>query len=277
MINTPSISRFLMYLWLLVASSPAAAQAPGVLRVDTLWATVHDHRIAFYVAGDTAAPTVVLEPGGASHLAWGDLPSEIAQFARVVTYDRPGYGLSESCSRPRSASVIAGELYDALAALGIRPPFVLGGWSLGGSFVRVFGAMYPHAVGGLVLMDPAPEDFYDRAAREQPDVWLPMLEQQNLRVASRSEGHRAEWAAWDATMAEARASDGGLKAPVILMTATRAEDSLQPIWIDEHTKWARRMPNVRHVVVEGSGHAIYRDTPAAVLRAIQDVLAASRR
>src|SRR5690606_24340793 len=66
------------------------------------------------------------------------------------------------------------------------------------------------------------------------------LEEQNRRVASRAEGHRAEWAAWDATMAEARASDAGLKAPAVLLTATKAEDELQPIWIDAHRQWARR-------------------------------------
>lgn len=278
MIIGPSVLRVLACLGLLVGvGAPLAAQRPDALRVDTLWATVHDHRIAFFVVGDTAAPAVILEPGGASHEAWGDLPAKIAQFARVVMYDRPGYGLSESCSRPRSAAVIAEELHEALVAIGIKPPFVLGGWSLGGSFIRVFGARYPDAVSGLVLIDPAPEDFYDRVAREQPAVWKPMLEEQRLRIASRGEGHRAEWAAWDATMAEARASDASLKAPVVLLTATKAEDALQTIWIDEHRQWARRMPNVRHVLVQGAGHAIYRDQPEAVLLAIREVLAAARR
>ena len=256
---------------------PAAAQQPATVPTDTLWATVHNHRIAFFVAGDTAAPAVILEPGGGSHRTWGAFPSQIARFARVVTYDRPGYGLSERCSRPRSASVIAEELHEALRALGIKPPYVLGGWSLGGSFFRVFGAMYPESVAGLVLIDPAPDYFYDRAAREHPDVWKPMLEEQNRRVATREEGHRAEWAAWDVTMSETRRSDAGLQAPVILLTSTRAEDALQPIWIDEHRKWARGMPNVRHVLVEDAGHAIFRDKPEAVLKALRDMIPATTR
>lgn len=256
---------------------PAAAQEPATVSVDTLWATVHNHRIAFFVAGDTAATAVILEPGGASHRAWGALPSQIARFARVVSYDRPGYGLSARCPRPRSASVIAEELHEALAALGIKRPFVLGGWSLGGSFVRVFGAMYPETVAGLVLIDPAPDNFYDRAAREHPDLWKSMLEEQNRRVATREEGHRAEWAAWDTTMSETRRSDARLQGPVILLTATKAEDELQPIWIDEHRNWARSMPNVRHVLVEDAGHAIYRDRPEVVLKAIRDMLPAANR
>jgi pimeloyl-ACP methyl ester carboxylesterase len=253
-------------------SSPASGQSP-VPPVDTLWATVHNHRIAFYAAGDIGSPSVVLEPGGGSHQAWGGFASEIAKFARVVTYDRPGYGQSEACSRVRSASVIAEELHEALSILGIKPPYVLGGWSLGGSFVRVFGAMYPDAVAGLVLIDPAPDNFYDRAAREQPDKWYPMLEEQNRQVATREEGVRAEWAAWDATMSETRASDAELKVPVILLTATKDEDGLQSIWIDEHRRWAASLPNVRHVLVEDAGHAIYRDKPESVLQAMRRVLA----
>ena len=278
MISGASVFRVVVCVGALaVSSAPSAAQQFNTLDVDTLWATVHSHRIALFVAGDTAAPAVILERGGGPHHAWGDFAAEIARFARVVTYDRPGFGLSEPCSRPRSASVVAEELHEALTILGIDPPFVLAGWSLGGSFVRVFGALYPDAVAGLVLIDPAPENFYDRVVREHPDVWHPMLEEQNRRVASSEEGIRAEWAAWDTTMSEARRSDSGLKAPVILLTATKAADELQPIWIDEHRKWAGRMPNVRHVLVEDAGHAIYREKPESVIQAIRDVLAVARR
>ena len=262
---------------LVILATSSAAQKHDEHVVDTLWATVHNHRIAFFAIGDTALPTVVMEPGGSSHVAWGDLPAEIARFARVMIYDRPGYGLSERCPRPRSAQTIAEELHEALRVLGIKPPLTLVGWSLGGSFVRVFGARYPDDVAGLVLIDPAPEDFYVRVAREHADAWQPMLEQQNRRVASRAAGHQAEWAAWDSTMAETRRSDRGLRAPVVLLTSTKAEDEFQPIWIEEHKKWARRMPTVRHVVVEGAGHAIYRDNPVIVLEAIRDMIGRTRR
>jgi pimeloyl-ACP methyl ester carboxylesterase len=76
---------------------------------------------------------------------------------------------------------------------------------------------------------------------------------------------------------EARRPDRDLKAPVILLTATKAEDDLQAISIEEHGRWAERMPNVRHILVEGAGHAIYRDEPGAILRALQDQLDPRRR
>jgi pimeloyl-ACP methyl ester carboxylesterase len=278
MTSALSITRVFASIAALVGlCAPVAAQQSEPPPVDTLWTTVHNHRIAFFAVGNAATPVVVLEPGGSSHDAWGVLPSQIAAFARVVTYDRPGYGLSERCSLPRSASVIAKELHQALAALGIRSPFILAGWSLGGSFVRVFSAMYPENVTGLVLIDPAPDNFYDRAAREQPTIWKSMLEERNRRMATRPDGHRAEWAAWDATISEARASDAELKAPVVLLTSTKDEDGLQPIWIDEHRNWARGKSNVRHVLVDDAAHAIHRDKPGVVIKALRDMLRSTIR
>ena len=220
---------------------------------------------------------MILEPGGGSHATWGGLTADLARFARVVTYDRPGYGQSAPCPHPRSASVIAQELHEALGILGIDSPYILGGWSLGGSFARVFGAIYPDDVAGLVLIDPAPDDFYERAAREHPDIWQPMLEEQNRQIASGAQGTQAEWAAWDLTMSEARRSDAGIRAPIILLTATRDDDGLQSIWIDEHRKWAARMPDLHHRLVEDSGHAIFRDKPDVVIEAVRGMVDRVRR
>ncbi len=63
-------------------------------------------------------------------------------------------------------------------------------------------------------------------------------------------------------------------AAIVLLTATRSDDSLQEIWIEEHRRWAARMPRVRHLLVEGAGHPIHRDRPGAVVDAVRELLAA---
>ena len=50
------------------------------------------------------------------------------------------------------------ELHMALANLGITPPDVLVGQSLGGMLVRTFASQYPQEVVGVVLVDSAHED-----------------------------------------------------------------------------------------------------------------------
>lgn len=139
---------------LIVASNVTAQQA------DTVFVEVHDHRMAFYVTG-TSGPTVVMEAGGGSwHRDWVTIAPQLAQHARVVTYDRPGYGLSASCDSPRTADRVSRELLAGLEAIGRAGPYLLVGWSLGGTYARVLAGAFPDRTRGLVLVDPAPEEFY---------------------------------------------------------------------------------------------------------------------
>jgi len=50
------------------------------------------------------SPTVILESGsGCPSIDWLMVQPEVAKFARVCSYDRAGYGWSDSGSEPRSS------------------------------------------------------------------------------------------------------------------------------------------------------------------------------
>lgn len=49
---------------------------------------------------------------------------------------------------------VAENLHALLEEVGAEPPYVLVGHSLGGPFIRMFTAVYPEDVGGLVYVDP---------------------------------------------------------------------------------------------------------------------------
>lgn len=245
-----------------------AARAGAQVAIDTIRVSVDGHEMAMFVAG-TSGPMVVLDAGGTSHNTWTSLANDLAGFARVVMYDRPGYGLSETCGRTRSGSVIARELKEALGEAGLEGPFLLVGWSHAGSFMRAFAAAYPESAGGLLLLDPAIEGFYTRAAAEHTETWNAMYRAQVDAVAKSAEGHRQEWAAWDRTMEEVREADRRLRLPITLITSTRDEDGLQPIWIAEHHRWAATVTNVTHILPGDVGHAIHRERPALVVSVIR--------
>ncbi|MDQ3550698.1 MAG: alpha/beta hydrolase, partial [Bacteroidota bacterium] len=124
-------------------------------RTDTINVKVHSHLMTLYASG-AGSPAVILEAGlGATHKAWDSVRVKVASFTRVMAYDRPGYLNSDTCSSPRDAITVAKELKVALTKAGIKPPYVLAGWSLGGAFVRVFAGLYRKDVVGLILVDPA--------------------------------------------------------------------------------------------------------------------------
>jgi pimeloyl-ACP methyl ester carboxylesterase len=85
------------------------------------------------------SPTVILESGsGGPSIDWLMVQPEVAKFARVCSYDRAGYGWSDSGVEPRSSLQIAHELNQLLHAAGEKAPYILVGHSMGGYDVRVY-------------------------------------------------------------------------------------------------------------------------------------------
>ncbi|HEY7569601.1 MAG TPA: alpha/beta hydrolase, partial [Gemmatimonadaceae bacterium] len=124
----------LVLIALLLLARLAAAQSPGESR----HVEIDGHAMHLSIAG--AGPiTVVLEAGGGFSLSqWDKVQPALAQFARVVSYDRPGLGKSVKCEKPETAQRVATELHAALQLAGVLPPYLLVAHSMGGPFARVF-------------------------------------------------------------------------------------------------------------------------------------------
>jgi pimeloyl-ACP methyl ester carboxylesterase len=104
-------------------------------------------------------PTVVIDNGrGQAAWRWDQVQPLVAQESHVCVYDRAGLGQSD----PRPEGVYPGtpRLVDELRALltraAIAPPYVLVGWSFGGTNVQYFGHRYPAEVAGAVSVDAVP-------------------------------------------------------------------------------------------------------------------------
>jgi len=117
------------------------------------------------------SPTVILESGSAGpSVDWLMVQPEVANFARVCSYDRAGYGWSDSGPEPRSSLQIARELKQLLQAASEKGPYILVGHSMGGYNIRVYTGQYPNDVAGMVLVDASHED-QDLRAPESIRKW----------------------------------------------------------------------------------------------------------
>lgn len=147
------------YNALSLASYRRAAGVPGKL-YDVGGAAMH-----LYCTGQ-GSPAIILDTGlGDDFTIWAKVQPALSKVTRVCSYDRAGFGWSESRSGARDANASAAEL-QLLAAAGIARPFVLMGHSIAGLHLRSYAMHYPGELAGLVFVDAATPLQDERVPRE---------------------------------------------------------------------------------------------------------------
>jgi pimeloyl-ACP methyl ester carboxylesterase len=123
-----------------------------------------------YVVSGTTPPSIVLVNGAGGPLdGWSRVFGPLLRYGTVVAYNRPGIGRSSRPTEPQTGALIIGTLRDFLSAIGLEPPFVLVGHSLGGLYVNLFARMLPDDVASVVLVEAAHPD--DRQLAAYQPAW----------------------------------------------------------------------------------------------------------
>ena len=131
---------------------------------------VGGHRLHVRLFG-SAGPVVTIEAAGpTAAFEWRHVIAELEPTCRIQTFERAGYGWSESGPKPRTSLQTARELRGLVEAGAIKAPFVLVAHSLGGVDARVYTATYPGDVSGLVLVDSSHEDQLEELPGGQRDL-----------------------------------------------------------------------------------------------------------
>lgn len=142
---------------------------------------VGGYRLHLYCQG-RGNPTIVVNPGvGVWSLQWSKIQSALAQDTRICTYDRDGYGWSDSGVSTPTASQAADELHVLLERAGEHGTYVLVGESYGGYVTRLFVKKYRPDVAAVVLVESAHERQWDELPRAKA---LALQAQQQLTVGS---------------------------------------------------------------------------------------------
>lgn len=102
-------------------------------------------------------PDIVLDHGGGGSADdWRAVVPLLAPHGRVISYDRAGMGDSPADGLGCGAPAVSTRLAQLVAHAGVRKPFILVGYSLGGLYARHYAHMHPQDVAGLVLVDATP-------------------------------------------------------------------------------------------------------------------------
>ncbi|MBV6697185.1 alpha/beta hydrolase [Kitasatospora aureofaciens] len=251
------------------------------------------------VEAGRGGPTVVLVAGsGTASPTWAPVLPGLAAHTRVVAYDRAGLGASD----PDRMMTLETQVAD-LAALVEHTgdgPCVLVGHSWGGLLAQLLGWQRPELVAGLVLVDPAHEEFQPPAVRAAEAVLLRLgLLRSALAPTQRVPGDalagnvpaRVRRRRWRTAVAENRLMTLAVPeirrrrsaarlpdVPVAVLSATEGLPKvLRTRWTLLQSRIAEHATRGTHIVVPGAGHAVHVDDPGAVTAAVLEVAEHARQ
>ena len=218
-------------------------------------------------------PAVIFESGlGGTMDWWVKVYPEIAAKHTALAYNRAGYGKSDSVPAPRDGTQSVVELRALLAQLGLKPPYVLVGHSLGGLYMQLFARRYPDEVAALILVDSThPEQLKGLGAPGHWPAWARLA----LGVAA-SDVAKSELAGIDATGKAVLSLPTLTGKPVIVLSAVHPLRETSELAADANLKRkdiARLFPGSQQIWVD-SGHAIPLEKPEAVISAIREAMRA---
>jgi len=239
--------------------------------------------------GGVGAPTVVLETGlGAESDEWETVQREVERFTHVCRYDRANRGRSDPAPKPRSAQDAVGDLHALIIAAKLPAPYVLVGHSLGGIIVRLYAHHYPREVAGLVLVDSAHEDQFERMSPLIPTPFPGEPEELTSfrdfwNSGWRDPNRNAEGIDFLATRAQAQAIGSLGDLPLVMLTAgsefikhtppgNADAARMQELWGKLQGELMQLSSNVRQILLKRSGHFIQREQPELIVAAIRQMV-----
>jgi pimeloyl-ACP methyl ester carboxylesterase len=272
----------------------------------TRYAKSRDVNIAYQVVGDGPVD-VVFSFGWASHLdfQWTDptltrFLRRLAQFARVIVFDKRGVGLSDPVARAPTIEERMNDIPAVMDAAGSEEAALVG-YSEGGAMSALYAASHPERVRALVMyetwvsgtldpqMNPAGERWLElnREVQANLDHWG---EGEALRLVAPSIGDSAiqrrmygaferasmspgmARALWDSFLrADVRDALPLIAVPTLIIHHT---DSAIPI---EHAHYAHEhIPGARFVELDGTDHAPLTHDAYRIADEIEEFLTGAR-
>jgi class 3 adenylate cyclase len=291
----------------LVQSVRISAHGTRTTRPETRYARSGDVHVAYQVFGEGELDLVLVN-GFVSHveLVWEYEPTarlleSLASFARVITFDRRGCGLSDPVADAPTLEERMDDVRAVMDAAGSERAALLG-ISEGVPMSILFAATYPHRVQALVcsggMARSTEDDDYPWAApvdalvESGTELLAPHWGTGAvLEVAAPSHADDPEARAFFGRMERATASPGMLASMVQTFLDIDVRDVVPSVHVPtlllhrrhdllvnvRNSRWlAEHLPNARLVELPGRDHSLIYETPEISFGEIQEFLTGAR-
>ena len=254
----------------------------------------------------SGSPTVILESGYRNDAEIWSAPlepglmsvfPEVARFARVCAYDRPGtfldanhLGRSTPVSMPRTARDLVSDLHTLLQTAHVAGPYVLVAHSFGGIFARLYSSTFPNEVVGMVLVDALSEKVRSGLTPEQWKLYVNFgFTQPTPGLEKYKEIETLDVNTSLDQMEKAATAKPLRPMPLVVLTQGQPFDlspwqplpadfpaALDKAWHAAQDALGTLAPTARHKIATKSAHYIQIQEPQLVIDAIKQVVEAVR-
>jgi pimeloyl-ACP methyl ester carboxylesterase len=277
------------------------------MRPETRYARSGDVHLAYQVFG-AGELDVVLVPGFTSHveLVWEHEPAArglegLASFARVITFDRRGSGLSDPVAEAPTLEQRMDDVRAVMDAAGSERAALIG-ISEGASMSILFAATYPDraqalvSCGGMARSTAADDYPWATPAEDLIESGLELVgphwgEGAILEIAAPSQADNPDTRAFWARMERASVSPGMLASLVQMFLDIDVRDVVPSVHVPtlvlhrrhdrlvnvRNGRWlAEHLPNAKLVELPGDDHILWYQHPEVTFAEIQEFLTGTR-
>jgi len=257
-----------------------------------------DGRFGYEAVGDPGLPPIIFLHGiGGAARAWRGQLEFFGNTLRTVAWDMPGYGQSAPLANV-SIATLADALQDFLQQIGASAP-VLVGHSIGGMIVQQWLTNYPTAARAVVLAQTSPafgkadgdwqksfiearlgpldrgETMTSLAPTLVQDLIGDDPDQHGIELARSCMAGVPEASYRGSMLAllgfDQRQALAGIKVPTLVLSGSKDKNAPAPMM----TKMAGFIPSAQYVELDGAGHLVNLEQPAAFNAALDQFLKAT--
>ncbi|MDT9598695.1 alpha/beta fold hydrolase [Sphingosinicella rhizophila] len=239
-------------------------------------------KIAFHVTPARASgrgPTIVLDAGGGGDSSyWNDLVPELARRtgARIITYDRAGFGASEERPGPLKIEDAVDDLAQGLKRLGATQNVILVPHSFAGKITTYLARQHPEWISGAVLVDAnVPPFFTETMLDRQSKAYAPAIAAMK-QSKDQTKQTRSQLALFESFVETARAYHqvawpAGVPCTVIVAENTPFEDPIDAgAWRNAQAQFAHTS-RCKLIVADKSSHDVARDRRDVLIEAVVEM------
>jgi pimeloyl-ACP methyl ester carboxylesterase len=246
-----------------------------LLAANDCFVSVHGHGRQHYQDAGSGVPLILIHTNGASAWQYADVLPLLLPKLRVIAWDMPGHGDSDSIQRHYSVEDYADALNGFMAALGLASAHV-SGCSIGGSICVAFASRYPLRTRSTVIVETpfrTEAEWSANWAHVEGNFGLPVqtVQQMGERVARVDEARLTRWnidrskagartmvdVMWAIRQFDVGAAVKAIQRPALILYGKRGPT------IAGRERFQAAAPHIPIQVLEDSGHFPMLDQPAA--------------